>query len=66
MEIIVSVLMQKLLARYSSGAMNAATPQTGLPVRRINTYSKTPLPAVPQRGPEAGVLRRETIFMIPV
>jgi hypothetical protein len=48
--------MQKLLALYSSGAMNAAAPD-GAPPRRINNYSKTPLPAVPRRGPEAGVLR---------
>jgi hypothetical protein len=66
MKIIVSGFDAELLALYSSGAMNAATPQTGLPVRRINTYSKPSLPAVPRRGPAAGVLRTETIFMIPV
>jgi hypothetical protein len=46
--------MQKLLALYSSGAMNAAAHDGALP-RRINNYSKTPLPAVPRRGPETGV-----------
>jgi hypothetical protein len=48
--------MQELLALYSSGMMNAAAPD-GAPPRRINSYSKTPLPAVLRRGPEAGVLR---------
>jgi hypothetical protein len=48
--------MQKLLALYSSGEMIAAAPD-GAPRRRINTYSKNPLPAVPRRDPEAGVNR---------
>jgi len=39
--------MQKLLALYSSGAMNAAAPD-GAPPRRINNYSKNPLPVVPR------------------
>jgi hypothetical protein len=55
--------MQKLLTLYSSGAMNAAAPD-GAPPRRINNYSKTLLPAVPRRGPEAGVHRIETIFIV--
>ena len=57
--------MQKLLALSSSGAMNAAAPD-GAPPRWINNYSKTPMPAVPRRGHEAGVLRIETTFMVRV
>ena len=38
-------------------------PRRGTP-RRINTYSKNTLPSVPRRGPEEGVLRIGTIFMV--
>jgi len=48
--------MQKLLALYSSGVMNAAAPD-GAPPRRINNYSKIP-PAPPCL---AEALRRESI-----
>jgi hypothetical protein len=34
----------------------------GAPLRRINNYSKTPLPAVPRRGPGAGVLHIKSDF----
>jgi hypothetical protein len=56
-------MMWRLLPHYSSGTMNAAAPD-GAPPRRINNYSKNPLAAVPLIGPEAGVLRIGTIFMV--
>ncbi len=44
---------------YRSVTMNAAAPE-GTPPRRISDiFKKTPYPAVPQRGPEAGVHRIE-------
>ncbi len=45
--------------------MNAAAPEMAAP-QRINNYSKNPLPAMPRRGHEAGVLRIGTIFMVRV
>lgn len=45
--------------------MNAAAPKQGTPAADQYLF-KTPLPAVPRRGPEAGDLRLETIFMVRV
>jgi len=56
-------MMRRLLPHYLSGTMNATAPD-GAPLRRINNYSKNPLPAVPRRGPEAELHRIGTIFMV--
>jgi len=56
-------MMRRLLPHDLSDAMNAAAPE-GAAQYRINIYSKIPLPAVPRRGPEPGVLRIGTIFMV--
>ena len=52
-------MMRGLLPLYPSGTMIAAAPD-GSPPWRIGDYKfkKNSLPAVPRRGPEAGVLRR--------
>jgi len=57
--------MQELLPFYSSDAMIAAAPE-GTPPRRIcvSKFKTTPCPAVPHRGPEAGVYRMLKIFMV--
>jgi len=47
--------MQELSALFSFGAMNAAAP--GGAFLRGGWATKTPLPALPRRGPEAGVFR---------
>ena len=51
-------MMRKLFSLYPFGRIIAAAPD-GAPPRRIDDQKikKTPCPAVPRRGPEAGVLR---------
>jgi hypothetical protein len=56
-------MMRRLLPHDLSDAMNAAAPE-GAAQCRINIYSKIPLPAVPRIGPDPGVLRIGTIFMV--
>jgi len=51
----------KLLPLSLSATMNAAAPE-GTPPRRIGDELKNSLPAVPRRGLEAVVLRREYDF----
>jgi hypothetical protein len=66
MKIIVSGFDAEIVSTLIIWCDECRRSKTGLPVRRINTYSKIPLPAVPRRCPESGVLRRETIFMVRV
>ena len=59
--------MGGLLPHDTTGTMNAATPDGAPPWRIGNKKNlKKILPAVPRRGPEAGVHHIRTIFMIPV
>jgi hypothetical protein len=50
-------MMRGLLPIYPSGTMNAATPDGAPPWRIGDQKIKKTLPAVPQRGLEAEVLR---------
>ena len=65
MKIVVFSYDAEIITHYLCGSMNAAAPD-GAPPRRINNYSKNTLPSVPRRGPEEGVLRIGTIFMVRV
>jgi hypothetical protein len=59
--------MWRLLPHNPIGTMNAATPHGAPPWRIGNKKNlKKIRPAVPQRGPEAGVHHILEIFMIPV
>ena len=49
-------MMQGLLPFSPSGTMNAAAPDGARP-RRIGDYSKNSFPAMPRRGPDAGIFR---------
>ena len=57
-------MMRGLLPLYPSGTMIAAAPKQGAPAagQRLKKFKKTPCPAVPRRGPEAGVLRIEGVM----
>ena len=56
-------MMRRLLHHYLSGTMNTTAPKQGTPAADQYLF-KIPLHVVPLRGPDVGVLRMGTIFMV--
>ncbi len=55
-------MMRGLLPLYKSGTMITVAPDGAPPRRIVTKIQKNSLPAVPRRGHEAVVLRRENNF----